>query len=289
MDLFHCRIFSSLLSPTKLDIGRNWHLTGNKRKSRGVWSCSCRAAARSHTGPSQHSTGQARSPCGVGRRSCSLEREGEKHNTKMKRLRLPFNPVAASWFSLDGNTKTKEASAQGWDLWTKFALTWSGSSSLRELYLPALCLEPVRPGGFVHTFCCVLLFCSFGMTFGTGEQEIFWPSVQRSKMSKCMPANHRKGWRRYRLPHCCVPSGHCVSRSAASSAEAGGAVPRAVPRRSSHRVPCCTAPAAQATASACGRAAEPAVAETLPAASLQPPLLIYDSAGHSCGSGTAQK
>lgn len=44
----------------------------------------------------------------IGRRSSSSEGGEKKVNMKVKRLSLPFNALAASWFLLDRNTKTKE-------------------------------------------------------------------------------------------------------------------------------------------------------------------------------------
>lgn len=153
----------------------------------------------------------------------------------MKRLKLLFRVF---WLLADFHWtwtwKQREGSAQGWDLWTKFTLAQSRSSSLQELYLPTPCLERSCPGELVHTFCCVPLFCSFGTTFGIMEHEIFWSSVQRSKMNRCMPASHRKGWRWYHLPYVCVSSGQCLLCPAVSSAEAGGAVPQTMPWGSSH-------------------------------------------------------
>lgn len=60
------------------------------------------------TCPAIHGYWWARSLHVVGKCSSSSEGGEKKLNIKVKRLSLPFNPLAASWFLLDRNTQTKE-------------------------------------------------------------------------------------------------------------------------------------------------------------------------------------
>ena len=128
----------------------------------------------------------------VGRVSFSVERGVKKHDMISKRLGLPLGPLAASWFSLNGNVKTK------------------GRISPR-----LRCLDQIHP-------------------------DMKWEQVP----SGAVPA--------YSVPHCTAPGKAVLEH---------------------------------------GHPAEPTVAaaETSPAACRQPSPLIYGCAGHSCGSGTAQK
>lgn len=160
-------IFSSLLSLTKLRIRKDFHLHAKSCKSQGAWSYLCRAAVRPHAGPSTATDGPDR--CVSLADIALLLREWRKNSTWKWR---DWGCLLILWLLADfcwtGTRKQRKASAQGWDLWTKFTLAQSKRSSLWELYLPAHFVKYFHPGCFAHMLywsklaACLLLWHQSG-------------------------------------------------------------------------------------------------------------------------------
>lgn len=103
-------------------------------------------------------------------------REGEKHNSKMKIIRLPLILWLLDDFFCAGTWKQREGSAQGEDLQTKFTLTQRRSSFLQEMYPPTLFWRlPIRQYLFTHfAVCCFSALLAALLGSGNKKSSEFW-------------------------------------------------------------------------------------------------------------------
>lgn len=200
---------------------------------------------------------------------------------KMRRLRLPFSPLAASWFSLDGNMKTKGRISPR-------------LSSLDQIH-PDMKREQL-PSGVVpaYSLCgdlpvledlstCFAVCCFSALLaslLGSGNMKSSDLQYKGAKWANvCLQVTER-GENGIALPIAASPLAS-VSRRGWWGCAAGRAT------EEHPRWQGCTAPRRSGAAVLPSRPwpwhRKP------PAASRRPSRLIYDSAGHSCGSGTTQK
>lgn len=206
---------------------------------------------------------------------------------KMRRLRLPFSPLAASWFSLDRNMQTKGRISPR-------------LSSLDQIH-PDMKREQL-PSGVVPAYslcgafpswriCSRVLPCAAFLLFwhpfwdqGTWNLLIFSTKEQNEQTYACKSQKGVKTVSPSPLLHLLWPASLTLG-SLRRRGRWGCAAGRAAEEHP--RWQGCAAPGRSGAAVLQSRPwpwhRKP------PAASRRPSRLIYDSAGHSCGSGTTQK
>lgn len=145
-------------------------------------------------------------------------REGEKHNSKMRRIRLPFSPLVSRWFLLYRNTKTKGRISPR--VSTRDQIH---PDTKREQFPSGAVPTYSLSGGFPSCTICsqvwqcavFLLFWHHFWDWETRNLLIFWH--KKNPKIKCIPVSCKQEWR---WTHFAFP----ISMCPLASAKAGGAM-----------------------------------------------------------------